>query len=85
MLSIIEANKYFRSDSARQCEPTDYAVAGGAYVNISNGNCWWWLRSPGIYQTTAAYVGIDGFVSEDGSYVNNNKYAVRPAMWISLE
>lgn len=86
LLSITEANKYFGSDSARQCKPTDYAFANGAYVNSSNGNCWWWLRSPGDYQnTTAALVFDDGDVFEYGCGVYNGTSVVRPALWISLE
>lgn len=86
LLSITEANKYFGSDSARQCKPTDYAFANGAYVNSSNGNCWWWLRSPGDYQnTTAALVFGDGDVFEYGCGVYNGTSVVRPALWISLE
>lgn len=84
LLSITEANKYFSSDSARQCKPTEYAVAGGAYVSSSNGNCWWWLRSPGGSQYGAAYVGIDGVVNEGGISVLYDNYAVRPALWIDL-
>lgn len=86
LLSITEANKYFGSDSARQCKPTDYAFAHGAYVNSSNGNCWWWLRSPGDYQnTTAALVSDDGDVFEYGCGVYDGTSVVRPALWISLE
>lgn len=85
LLSITEANKYFGSDSARQCKPTDYAFANGAYVNSSNGNCWWWLRSPGDYQNTAALVFGDGDVYEYGCGVYDGTSAVRPALWISLE
>lgn len=86
LLSITEANKYFGSDSARQCKPTDYAFANGAYVNSSNGNCWWWLRSPGDYQnTTAALVSDDGDVFEYGCGVYDGTSVVRPALWISLE
>ena len=84
LLSITGANKYFNSDSARQCEPTDYAVASGAYVNSSNGNCWWWLRSPGYNQNRAATVYGDGGVREDGRGVYNASDAVRPALWIDL-
>ena len=84
LLSITEANKYFSSDSARQCKPTEYAVAGGAYVNSSNGNCWWWLRSPGDRQDNAAYVRSGGDVSEHGSNVFIDFSAVRPALWIDL-
>lgn len=88
LLSITEANKYFGSDSARQCKPTDYAFANGAYFNSVNGNCWWWLRSPGVTQYSAhsaAYVHSSGGVYESGSDVDIGTSAVRPAMWISLK
>ena len=85
LLSITEVNKYFSSDSARQCKPTGYAVANGAYVNSSNGNCWWWLRSPGNYhQDYAAFVNYDGDVYVSGHYVYGGNHAVRPALWIDL-
>lgn len=69
LLSITEVNKYFSSDSARLCKPTDYAVANGVGENDS-GNCWWWLRSPGVYQGSAAYVHRDGDVGEIGYFVD---------------
>ena len=85
LLSVPEANKYFSSDSARQCKPTDYAVANGVDVNSSNGNCEWWLRSPGLYQDRAALVDDDGDVYENGSVVYRYyDLAVRPALWIDL-
>lgn len=84
LLSITEANKYFSSDSARQCKPTEYAVAGGAYADSSNGNCWWWLRSPGYYQDSAAIVTNDGDVLEGGYIVDYGYNGVRPALWIDL-
>ena len=83
LLSITEANKYFGSDSARQCKPTDYAVANGTWESGS-GNCWWWLRSPGVIQGYAAHVYDDGDVYENGNNVIGD-IAVRPALWISLE
>ena len=84
LLSITEANKYFSSDSARQCKATEYAVAGGAYVNSDNGNCWWWLRSPGYTPLSAARVSTVGVVIESGDFVNYDLDAVRPALWIDL-
>ena len=83
LLSITEANKYFNSDSASQCKPTDYAVASGVYVDIDNGNCWWGLRSPGIFQSIAACVFSVGGVYERGHDVYY-VHAVRPALWIDL-
>ena len=83
LLSITEANKYFSSDSARQCKPTDYAVANGAWESDS-GNCWWWVRSPGNYQNYAAFVDYDGDVLANGFGVAVDYGAVRPALWIDL-
>ena len=90
LLSITEANKYFSSDSARQCEPTDYAVARGAYVvNSGKATCCWWLRSPGGSQDSAAFVNTVGDVYENGVSVNYDnrafRRAVRPAMWITID
>lgn len=85
LLSITEAEKYFSSDSARQCKSTKYAIANGAYVDDDNGNCWWWLRSPGAYQNDAAYVDHDGSVVCYGNYVDNDYVCVRPALWIDLD
>lgn len=82
LLSITEVNKYFFSDSARQCSATGYAKAQGAYA--SNGNCWWWLRSPGINSNYAAGVRDDGSVSLGGINVRSSSVAVRPALWINL-
>ena len=83
LLSITEVNKYFSSYSARQCKPTDYAVANGAWESDS-GNCLWWLRSPGGPQVNAAYVYNDGDVRESGRNVDLDDSAVRPALWIDL-
>ncbi len=85
LFSITEAKKYFSSDSARKCKPTKYAIANGAYVNSDNGNCWWWLRSPGDYQSNAADVNYVGSFFYYGSGVNYDRSCVRPAMWISLD
>ena len=87
LLSIDEANEYFDSDEARECTPTEYATAQGVYVSTIGyveGNCCWWLRSPGGHQIYAADVGSDGYDGSIGSDVNISSYAVRPAMWIEL-
>ena len=83
LLSITEANKYFISGSARQCKPTNYAVANGAWER-DGGNCWWWLRSPGGSQNYAACVSDGGVVLEFGYFVYYDDRAVRPALWIDL-
>ncbi len=84
LLSITEANKYFSSDSARQCMPTNYAVFNGVKLNSSNGNCYWWLRSPGGDPHYAVRVDDIGVADEYGTGVSNYSTAVRPALWIDL-
>ena len=83
LLSITEVNKYFSSDSARQCQGTAYCYAQGAY-KASNGNCWWWLRSPGYGSDYAAGVDCGGSVTDYGTHVDHSSEAVRPALWINL-
>ncbi len=86
LLSFTEANKYFSSDSARQCEPTDYAVANGTTKYSYSDNCLWWLRSPGYNQAYAAVVSTGGGISENGLYVSHgDSCAVRPALWVNID
>lgn len=85
LFSIGEAEVYFASDEARACTPTAYAVANGAYQNEENGNCWWWLRSPGRYQYNAAFVNLVGGVYAFGNDVDHDNNAVRPALWVDIE
>ena len=82
LLSINEANTYFNSNTARQCEPTEYAIANGAYVD--NTNCRWWLRSLGFNQNYAIIVYSKGDLSELGYNVDRINFAVRPALWIDI-
>ena len=90
LLSIVEAEKYFTSDEARECVPTEYAISNGActsdsYTKGGKATCWWWLRSPGYDQYDAAGVHVDGDVHEFGLCVSGGGDAVRPAMWISID
>ena len=84
LLSIAEANRYFSSDSERKCTPTNYAIANGAYVYSSNGCCYWWLRTPGCFDFSAAEGYRDGSINEFGSDADADNCAVRPAMWIEI-
>jgi hypothetical protein len=45
---------------------------------------WWWLRSPGYYSNSAAYVNIDGYVNGFGDNVIDNYGSVRPVLYINL-
>ena len=87
LLSIVEANKYFKSDDARKCAPTDYAIQQGAYtsdIDKVEGRraCWWWLRSPGDLSNRAAYVCPDGSLSYIS--VRSSSRAVRPCVRVRL-
>ena len=90
LLSNDEANKYFSSKESRQCTATSFANAKGAHL-ANNGNCMWWLRSPGASQKYAAFIDDFGNVYERGSLVDKSGFdydgyggAVRPALWINL-
>ena len=84
LLSIEEVNQYFGTNEERVCIPTKYAKAQGTLSN-SEGNCWWWLRSPGYGSHYAANVYIGGSVLNRGNSVNSVEGAVRPALWIEQE
>ena len=81
LLSYTEAWKYFVSDTARQCQPTKYAVAQNAY-KASNGNCWWWLRSPGSSSSSAC--SVNSYGARRYGVVDYDNAAVRPAFWLDL-
>ena len=76
------------SGEDRRCEATDYAHAMGAWRSTDagyEGNCWWWLRSPGIAQYRADYVDYDGFVRRHGLYdAQELRGAIRPALNLDL-
>ncbi len=52
-----------------------------------DGNCCWWLRSPGETQNYAAHVTESGEYGYSlvGYYFFDSVIAVRPAMWIELD
>jgi len=98
LLSITEAIQYFSSDSDRQADTTRYAVKKGVYVKgsssgeyTSNGTCtdvhcysYWWLRSPGNYDDSAADIDGGGSFDFVGDSVDREYFAVRPALWVNL-
>lgn len=81
LLSVDEAFRYFDDYASRVCQGTPYSKAQGVY--LQEGNCIWWLRSPGIESCDAAYIYYRGGVNND--IVHCSWYAVRPAMWIDLK
>ena len=85
LLSVGEAQKYFSSYSTRRCQGTAYCYAQGADKVGENGNCGWWLRSPGDDSYSASNVEWDGGIDGYGYRVDKDTIAVRPALWINLE
>ena len=88
LLSVEETQKYFDSDDARMCIPTDYALENGVdrytvYPTGDKSTCLWWLRSPGAYPNYAAVIGFDGDASGVGNFCQGVN-GVRPAIWIDL-
>ena len=85
LLSISEVETYFSSDEERMCKPSKYAINNGVfeYVDSYEGNCWWWLRSPGTALNYASYIYGGGIVVYDGEGVDFG-HAIRPAMWIAV-
>ena len=81
LLSAIEVKTYLDTDSARECEATEYAVSSGVAV-ARNGKCWWLLRPSGEWIVELPSVGINGQIVGSSFYSGNS--AVRPAMWIDL-
>ena len=73
-------------DEARQSESSTYAKAMG--VLSSNGRCWWYLRSPGMSSSYAAFVhrsgGIISNVDHICGLIGNVTNGVRPALNLDL-
>lgn len=87
LLSVVETNKYFKNDNVRMCVPTDYAIRRGVYISDSSkiegrSACWWWLRSPGDGDSSAAYVVAGGSIYNRN--VNLGRNAVRPCVRVRL-
>ncbi|MEE3423627.1 MAG: DUF6273 domain-containing protein [Succinimonas sp.] len=79
-LSLAEAGRYFKNNSERKCKPTGHTCNQGAWVDNSNGCCYWWLRSPGGNQYYASDVLADGALNPYGYDVYGDDGAVRPAL-----
>ena len=62
-------------DEMKACENSDF----------SKKVSWWWLRSPGLYGSSAAVVGSLGWVNRDGSNVDSSHAGVRPALHLNLQ
>ncbi|MEE3423067.1 MAG: DUF6273 domain-containing protein, partial [Succinimonas sp.] len=82
-LSIAEAERYFKNDSERKCQPSALTKEHGAWSS-ADGYCWWWLRTPGCYQDRASSVDAAGLLRPYGDVVGLGIRVVRPALWLIL-
>ena len=89
LLSIAEASNssYFADDASRISTNTAYVVDGGKIggdmYSAGKGD-WWWLRSPGGDDHSAAGVAGNGDVDNAGVTGDDKDRAVRPAFHLDL-
>lgn len=81
-LSSREAAALFPSDESRIGRTTAYHQVQGYYFG-GKFNCWW-LRTPGVDHEFVTLIGNSGSIGTYGYRVDNNEYAIRPAMWIDI-
>ncbi len=94
LLSVEEVKKYLPSREKRRCKAGSAVKKQSGGVDDS-GMCWWWLRSPGVYQDCVIGVNADGGINDRGQKIYDKAYLsgaeiivsrpVRPAMWIDLD
>ena len=81
LLSIDEAEEYMKAENLVGI-PTAYAKERGAYLKGEAVGTYWWLRSPGSTQNSAAKVNLEGEIDIRGSGVNYTGYGVRPVITV---
>jgi hypothetical protein len=88
LLSIEEVVAYF-GDSGQLENGPDGSIRftdqynGARQAKYGNDWSWWWLRSPGSINYSAASVKGDGDLSLGGYSVHYDSGGVRPALWIN--
>ena len=97
LLSYSEAEAYFgaqhfsikgANNTKASVSPTSYAIKNGAKTNNEYKTqeemqtSWWWLRSTGSRQFSAALVYPDGTIGDQ--YVQASGAVARPAFWLDL-
>ena len=86
LLSYSEAWKYFKTDSLRQCVPTEYAIKQGALTKYNKDGslmCCYWLRTRADDTYLVNIVNYDG--TRSAVRMNMEHRVVRPALWIDLD
>ncbi len=93
VLSLEEARAYLQTDEDRlligSADTTEYAKirhleTADETTDLAGKACWW-LRTPGVYQYSAAFVDRDGTIFDRGAIANHETYCgVRPAIWVLI-
>ena len=91
VLSVVEAPQYCSHEQQRTAVASNAALAGvGAARNGSaqsdptTGNTYWWLRTPGMFSYSTAYVNYTGSIRLDGvESPTGALVGVRPCMWVN--
>ena len=95
LLSALEAERYFSSDTERKCTATKYARENGVSLN-SEYACVWWLRSSYQINKWSGKIDATGAVLRNGSISTSVNFeipiardetghiGIRPAMWVDL-
>jgi len=92
LLSIEEVVRYFGDSGQLEKPQNDYAIID-AYSKyrrakgFDGASSWWWLRSPGYYNSYVASVYNDGYILVSGNLSNDISAGgggIRPALWLKL-
>ena len=83
------AEAYGTNDEARRRKSSTYAKAKGVWSNYGegagyDGNCYWWLRTPGDNTNRTMLVDYRGYVDRYGDSVINDDNGVCPALNLNL-
>lgn len=88
LLSCAEANKYLnvtrgsRNNIKSRVAPTAYIESAKTLLVTRNGDCFWWLRSPGDSQKYVSTVAGLGFLEDEAATALF--ICVRPALWVDI-
>lgn len=83
LLSVKEANAYLNKEN-RHCQATPYAKSKKIWIGY-DGNCWWWLRTPGEQHDFVTHIGTEGDIHIYGNRATAKDGVVRPALWLNLK
>ena len=82
LLSPQQVESLMRNTRMRRCLLSERLRKRGVCTEV-DGCGWWWVRSPGYRNGSAAYVNYDGVINYYGYRVNTKGGCVRPALWVS--